>query len=223
VLHFYATPSGPLVRDAMTRGLLRTIVTPAQGTRPIPGVPFCADNGKYGKGWPGPWRWGEWVKGLPRDGCAFVVAPDVPFNAAATLRLWDPAYRFLARYGYPAAFAAQDGQESLPVPWSQISTLFIAGSTEWKLGPHAFALIQEAVSRDVPAHCARVSSERRLMKASWAGCSSADGTYLAYGPDKNLPKLLGWLAKDTLFSYPDVTQNYPKLSDLRQHETPETV
>lgn len=27
------------------------------------------------------------------------------------------------------------------------------------------------------------------------GCDSADGTYLAYGPDTNLPKLETWLRK----------------------------
>jgi hypothetical protein len=25
------------------------------------------------------------------------------------------------------------------------------------------------------------------------GCHSVDGTYLTFGPDTNLPKLLGWL------------------------------
>lgn len=200
-MDYYATPSGPLVRDAMTRGLLRMIVTPAQGIRPIPGVPFCADNGRFGNGWPGFARWAQWVKGLPLEGCAFVVAPDVPFNAAATLRLWDPAQRFLSRYGYPAAFAAQDGQESLPVPWPHISTLFIAGSTEWKLGPHAFDLIQQARRRGIPSHFAPVASWRRLDYARWAGCSSVDGTYLAYGPRKNLPTLLGWLRSEPLFNY----------------------
>jgi hypothetical protein len=39
----------------------------------------------------------------------------------------------------------------------------------------------------------RLNSRRRLRHAAAIGCHSADGTYLAYGPDKNLPKLLGWL------------------------------
>jgi len=39
----------------------------------------------------------------------------------------------------------------------------------------------------------RVNSLRRLRHAAAIGCESADGTFLAYGPDRNLPTLLGWL------------------------------
>lgn len=38
-----------------------------------------------------------------------------------------------------------------------------------------------------------VNSLRRLDLARDIGCHSADGTYLAFGPDQNLPKLLAWL------------------------------
>lgn len=39
----------------------------------------------------------------------------------------------------------------------------------------------------------RVNSLRRLHYAVSIGCDSVDGTYLAHGPDTNLPRLLGWL------------------------------
>ncbi len=42
-------------------------------------------------------------------------------------------------------------------------------------------------------HCGRVNSLKRLRYAASIGCQSADGTFLAYGPDRNLPVLLGWL------------------------------
>jgi hypothetical protein len=35
---------------------------------------------------------------------------------------------------------------------------------------------------------------KRLRYAATIGCDSVDGTYLAYGPSRNLPNLLGWLA-----------------------------
>lgn len=38
-----------------------------------------------------------------------------------------------------------------------------------------------------------MNSLRRLTYAAAIGCHSADGTYLAYGPDRNLPTLLRWL------------------------------
>jgi hypothetical protein len=39
----------------------------------------------------------------------------------------------------------------------------------------------------------RVNSLRRLRYAHSIGCHSVDGTHLAYGPDRKLPELLGWL------------------------------
>jgi hypothetical protein len=47
-------------------------------------------------------------------------------------------------------------------------------------------------------HMGRVNSNRRLQYAATIGCDSADGTYLAFGPDQNLPRLLWWL-RPTLF------------------------
>jgi hypothetical protein len=40
----------------------------------------------------------------------------------------------------------------------------------------------------------RVNSLRRLGWANALGCSSCDGTLLAFGPDIHLPRLLAWLA-----------------------------
>lgn len=39
----------------------------------------------------------------------------------------------------------------------------------------------------------RVNSGRRLRTAAWFGADSVDGTYLAFGPDTNLPRIQGWL------------------------------
>jgi hypothetical protein len=40
-----------------------------------------------------------------------------------------------------------------------------------------------------------INSLRRLRYAASIGCHSADGTCLAFGPDRQLPRLLGWLAE----------------------------
>jgi hypothetical protein len=42
----------------------------------------------------------------------------------------------------------------------------------------------------------RVNSLRRLRYAADIGCDSVDGTYLAFGPDQNLPTLLTWIDPD---------------------------
>ena len=73
---------------------------------------------------------------------------------------------------------------------------FVGGSTAWKLGPEAKSLIAAAKARGKGVHVGRVNSQRRFLAFAALGCDSADGTYLAFGPDENLPKLLGWLEHD---------------------------
>jgi len=57
-----------------------------------------------------------------------------------------------------------------------------------------YSLIAEAKRRGKWAHMGRVNGRSRLLAAVGAGCDSVDGTYLAFGPDTNLPKLLRWLS-----------------------------
>lgn len=195
-MRYFATPSGPLVRNAMIAGHLDMIDTPLQGNRLIHGVPWAADNGCFGKGYPGPDRWLAWLrKRRPHaDRCRFAVAPDVVADADATLKRSAPWFQRLRDLGYPAALAAQDGLEQLPVPWDAFDALFIGGSTAWKLSVHAERLVAEAKARGKWVHAGRVNSYRRLLRVRDMGVDSADGTYLARGPDVNLPRLLGWLA-----------------------------
>jgi hypothetical protein len=191
---YFANPSTPEVRQAMADGLLGAMLTPRQGYRPAGFPLWCADNGRFGQGWPGYHRWAAWLKAQPQHGCAFAVAPDVPFDAIATLRQASPGLRFIRRLGYPAALAAQNGLEHLQVPWDTFDVLFIGGDTAWKLGPAARALAADAQARGKSVHMGRVNSLRRYRYAEAIGCTSVDGTYLAFGPDINLPKLLGWSA-----------------------------
>ncbi len=78
-------------------------------------------------------------------------------------------------------------------PWDDFDALFVGGSTEWKLSGSARELVREARARGKSTHMGRVNSLRRLRYAESIGCDSADGTYLIFGPDVNLPRLLGWL------------------------------
>lgn len=187
----------------MTAGLIDMISTPHQGNRLLSGVPWIADNGCFGDGFPG---YGKWIGWLEREAehapaCRFVVAPDVfdpttgRGDAAATLARSGPWLAAVRSLGYPVALVAQDGLEALSVPWERIDALFLGGSTRWKLGPHARALTAEAHRHGVWVHMGRVNSHRRLRYARDIGCDSADGTFLAFGPDRNLPQLLDWLAE----------------------------
>jgi hypothetical protein len=105
--------------------------------------------------------------------------------------------------GISVAFAAQDGSEHGLIPWGSFDVLFLAGSTVWKTGPAAHRLAVKARERGLAVHMGRVNSRRRLRLAQAFGCSSCDGTYLAFGPGTNLPRLLAWMnelhATPTLF------------------------
>jgi hypothetical protein len=179
----------------MSASLLGCVDTPAQGNRLPPGAAWAADNGCFGKGYPGDTAWWSWLSNHPADRsrCLFAVAPDVVADAAATAARSTPWLAPIRDAGYPVAYVAQNGLEHLPVPWDDIDVLFLGGDTTWKLGPHARRLTAEARRRGKGVHMGRVNSLRRLRYAQAIGCTSVDGTYLAFGPDINLPRLLGWL------------------------------
>src|SRR5216117_1166805 len=84
---YLANPCGPATIDAMEAGLLGFIDTPAQGNKRPNNVVWAADNGCFGKGYPGDRAWLEWLCGNRRDlgRCLFATAPDVVADAAATL------------------------------------------------------------------------------------------------------------------------------------------
>jgi len=157
---------------------------------------FAADNGCFtSKGTFDQDGWERWLERLPTEGCLFAVAPDVVADHWATVERSRPWLRRIRELGLPAAFVGQDGATPANVPWDDFDVLFVGGSTEWKLGPEARTLVAEAKARGMWVHCGRVNSYKRLKYAADIGCDSADGTYLAFGPDKNMPKLEGWLAK----------------------------
>lgn len=190
---YFANPCGSQrVSDAMTSGMLGFIDTPAQGNKRPHGVVWVADNGCFGKGYPGDEAWLSWLAAMNPEGCMFATAPDVVGDAAATLERSVPFLPKIRALGYPAALVAQDGLEDLDVPWDAFDVLFIGGSTEWKLGAAARRLTAEAKHREKWVHMGRVNSLKRYRYAQAIGCDSVDGTYLTFGPDENLPKLLWW-------------------------------
>lgn len=198
-MQYFGTASGPKVRDAMDQGLIGQIATPASGNRLEAGRTWCADNGVFAGKYPGDEAYLRWLADRQEHAvlCRFVVAPDVVGNAAATLALSAPMLPRIRALGYPVALVAQNGLEDLDVPWDDFDVLFIGGDTAWKLGPAARALTSEARRLGKWVHMGRVNSRARLRYAISIGCNSADGTFLAFGPDQNLPQLLAWLREAT--------------------------
>lgn len=191
---YFANPSGEKTLNAMRDGRLGFIDTPAQGNRRPDGVAWCADNGCFSDKWDEDKWWSFLVRNAHHaPTCLFAVAPDVVGDAVGTAKKSSPWLGRIRELGYPVGFVAQDGQENLPVPWDQIDCLFIGGTTEWKLGEAVRGLVSEAKRRGKWVHMGRVNSKRRYEYARIIGCDSVDGTFLTFGPEVNLPKLLGWI------------------------------
>jgi hypothetical protein len=138
----------------------------------------------------------DWLRKQPIDRCLFAVAPDVLGNHRATIALSRPMLPQLRELGYRPAFVAQDGWTSHDTPWAEFDVLFIGGTDTFKLGPGGKAA-HEALARGKSVHFARVNSYRRLRLAAALGCASADGTFLKWSPDANVPRMLLWLERLT--------------------------
>lgn len=111
-------------------------------------------------------------------------------DAEATLERYPLLAAQVRRLGLTPALVAQNGLHSegrwlvaghARVPWSQVPALFIGGSTDFKLGPDAMALIAEANRRHVWVHVGRVNTKNRFARFFWVA-QSADGTCLRFGP-----------------------------------------
>ena len=87
-------------------------------------------------------------------------------------------------------------RRKLPIRPNAKKTAHEPGKT---LNPGPFGLkppiSAEAKLRGKGVHMGRVNSYRRIAIADAIGCDTADGTYIAFGPDVNLPKALAWLTK----------------------------
>ncbi len=177
--------------DAGTVGMLKT---PNMGNVVREGWTWAADNGCFNAAtYVGDERWFAWLGAQPhRAHCLFATAPDVMGDHAATLARslpWLPRIRAL---GYEAAFVAQNGATVETLPWDDLDWLFIGGDDHFKLRG-SLPLIEAARARGKRVHVGRVNSRRRFRLFVAAGADSVDGTYLAFGPQANTPKLLGWI------------------------------
>jgi hypothetical protein len=196
---YLCNPSTDAITASMQRGELGFIDTPAQRQQRV-GSRWCADNGCFGKGYPGDEAWLAWLarQAAERDAalCVFATAPDVVADFAATWARSRPWLSRIRELGLPAALVAQDGMSVDTFDgWDELDVLFVGGSTEWKLGAAARALVAEAKRRGKHVHMGRVNSRKRLRYAQAIGVDSCDGTLLTFGPDKHLPSLLRWLAQ----------------------------
>lgn len=197
VLYFANPTANPEAHEAMRSGDLGFIDTPGQGFRHVrvPGVKWCADNGCFNDKKFKEQRWWNFLvdNAHAAGDCVFATAPDVMGDAEATILRSSPWLPQIRQLGYPVAFVLQDGSSDFPPPWDDFDVLFIGGTTEFKLGAVARQFAYEAKKRGMWVHMGRVNSNRRYRYAESIGCDSCDGTYLTFGPDVNLPRLMRWI------------------------------
>jgi hypothetical protein len=191
---YFANPSTDDIRDQIAAGALGCITTPKQGNVTFPGEwDVIADNGCFSSKWDHK-SWIDWLVDLPRT-VRFAVCPDVFFPSGApcheqTLERWERYGGMIERAGFTPAFVLQNGATPDNLPDAPV--LFIGGDDAYKLGPVVWDIAQRyAGERWI--HMGRVNSLRRFRTARTLGCRSADGTFLTFGPDKNLPRLLAML------------------------------
>lgn len=201
MIRYFANPIKAALAFMLGRRDFGMIVTPKQGNRLPVGVTWIADNGcgpgknGVGLGYPGDDAYLAWLAKMSdrRADCVCATAPDVVGDAEATLARSRPMFSRIRALGFKVALVLQDGAELQDLPWSEFDAVFVGGSTEWKLGAAAAALVAEAKARGKFVHMGRVNSRKRLAYAQSIGCDSADGTMLTFCPSVNIVKLIAWL------------------------------
>ncbi len=109
-----------------------------------------------------------------KKNCLFVAAPDVVGCARRTLEVfehWAPRLK-----GWKVALVVQDGQEHLPIPWDDVSAIFIGGSTKWKASEHVIHIIKAAKALEKHTHAGRVNDPLRFKHFENLGVDTCDGT-----------------------------------------------
>jgi hypothetical protein len=154
---------------------------------------WAADNGCFSNKWDYA-TWINWLSTRPNAGSAlFAVVPDTVCDPIETSIKWGKYSAMVKNQGFKTAFVLQDGATYDTIPWDQLDCLFIGGTTKYKLSEDAKQYTQHAKSLGKWVHMGRVNSQKRIELAVGWGCDSADGTFLAFGPDINTPKLIKML------------------------------
>jgi hypothetical protein len=127
----------------------------------------------------------------------FVTAPDVFGDGR---RGWIRSFTTaipLRYLGWRVAIVAQPGTPLLEDAklFDLLDCLFLGGPDEWQSSDEAYWLIRQARARAKWVHKGRANSWEAIEGCLKRGIDSCDGTYLAYGPRKNLPHLERWLRR----------------------------
>jgi hypothetical protein len=188
-----ANNTGALVRKlaAQFPDAIGHLFSPGGERQPF--APVALDNGVFAAGdaWiADPWlALLDWVK-ANQITPEWVLIPDVVGNRSWTLRRWQAYWHVAHRYGWPLAFAAQDGMTFDDVP-KQAEVVFVGGSTTWK-----WRTMASWCAHFPRVHVGRVNSYRRLWQCRDAGVESCDGTGWMRGDQVQYRGLVAYLEEN---------------------------
>lgn len=173
-------------------GRIGWLMGPRNWKEPRPWLPYACDNDAYTLR--EHWSESAWFEMLARARLhlckpRWVLVPDVVGDRHATLERWARYAPHAKIFGWPLAFAAQDGMTPDDVP-PDATVVFVGGTTEWKW-------------RTLPIWCAsfprvhvgRVNAIERVWRCEELGAESIDGTGWTRNPSRPdlRPALFDWL------------------------------
>lgn len=143
---------------------------------PFEHLPYALDNGRF-PAWSSGTEWDEdaymrllyWARDASIQPMWSLV-PDVVTEPEATIDEWHKWLPKVKRFGFPLAFAMQDGHDVSDVP-AEADVVFIGGSTDWK-----WEMVPTVCQFFPRVHVGRVNTYRHLMICHNAGAESCDGT-----------------------------------------------
>jgi hypothetical protein len=137
-----------------------------------------------------------------KDTCLFITVPDVLADSKMTMVSYSKFAPLLSTW--PLAFVAQDGLVNLPDLTPDYRTLFIGGTTEFKLSEKVVNLISQARARNKHVHIGRVNWKKRynhFRKLPGSDRFTCDGTRVRFqGRDKTIRAWLNYMAQIPLSS-----------------------
>jgi hypothetical protein len=180
-------------------GRLGHLYGPGSQRGPYRWLPYAGDNNRF-PCWQKKIEWNEsayrnfleWCYRAALGGQPplWLLVPDVVADRDGTLREWDKWSSVIENYGFPLAFAVQDGMSVTDVP-DAASVIFVGGSTEWKW--RTARLWCESFPR---VHIGRVNGYKDLLKSQCYGAESVDGTGWTRGDSRQLAGLERWLEEE---------------------------
>ena len=184
-------PKNNQMRDLLLAEGFGIMTTPFSiRTRPSLDWQWALDNGCFSNRWEEA-LWLRWLdKHTDRASALFATVPDVVSDHSATLERWEKYSEQVKGLGYRTAFVLQDGATIETIPMKQMDALFIGGSTKYKLSDEARLIVEQCKKEGKWIHMGRVNSRRRMQIAFDWGCDSVDGTFLAFAPNANTPRLV---------------------------------